>query len=100
MLAHGNDPNGTSLASLTVSIEEQCRIIRETMLPFIDGIECWHSRHTPETISAYTSFAREEGLMVSGGSDCHQDPIIMGTIHVPAVVAGQFGISEVAKNRR
>ena len=31
MLAHANDPNGTSLASLTVSAEEQCRIIKETI---------------------------------------------------------------------
>lgn len=99
MLAHGNDPNGTSLVSLTPSIEEQCRIIRETMLPFLDGIECWHSRLTPETTSAYLSLARDEGLMVSGGSDCHQDPIIMGTVQVPSYVAGQFGIG-VTANRQ
>jgi len=89
-----NDPNGTSLASLTASVEEQCRIIKETMLPFLDGIECWHSRHTPETVSAYLSFAKEEGLMVTGGSDCHQDPIIMGTVQVPSYVAEQFNLRE------
>jgi len=94
MLAHGNDPNGTSLVSLTTSIQEQCRIIREAMLPFLDGLECWHSRLSPETTSAYIALAREEGLMVTGGSDCHQDPIIMGTVDVPAYVAGQFGTSE------
>jgi len=99
MLAHGNDPNGTSLAALTTSIDEQCRIIRETMLPFLDGIECWHSRHTPETISAYVSFAETEGLMVTGGSDCHQDPIIMGEAGVPSYVAGQFGISEATNEK-
>jgi len=93
MLAHGNDPNGTSLAMLTTSIPEQCRIIRESMLPFLDGLECWHSRLTPETTSAYLGLAREEGLMVTGGSDCHQDPIIMGTVDVPAFVASQFGIA-------
>jgi len=97
MLAHGNDPNGTSLAAFTTSIEEQCRIIREAMLPFLDGIECWHSRLSPETTSAYISLARENGLMVSGGSDCHQDPIIMGTVDVPASVAGQFGIGEAER---
>jgi predicted metal-dependent phosphoesterase TrpH len=97
MLAHGNDPNGTSLVALTTSIDEQCRIIREAMLPFLDGLECWHSRLTPETTSAYIALAREEGLMVTGGSDCHQDPIIMGTVDVPAYVAGQFGISEAER---
>lgn len=95
MLAHANDPNGTSLVSLTPSIEEQCRIIKETMLPFLDGIECWHPRHTPEAVSAYLAFAKEEGLTVTGGSDCHQDPaVIMGTVHVPSYVAGQFNLKE------
>jgi 3',5'-nucleoside bisphosphate phosphatase len=97
MLAHGNDPNGTSLASLTTSIEEQCRIIRESMLPFLDGLECWHSRLSPETTAAYVALAGQEGLMVTGGSDCHQDPIIMGTVDVPEYVAGQFGVSEAEK---
>ena len=97
MLAHGNDPNGTSLASLTTSIEEQCRIIRESMLPFLDGLECWHSRLSPETTSAYVALAGEEGLMVTGGSDCHQDPIIMGTVDIPEYVAGQFGVSQAEK---
>ena len=90
MLAHANDPNGTSLVSLTSSIEEQFRIIKEAMLPFLDGIECWHPRHTPETVSAYLAFAEKEGLMVTGGSDCHQDPVIMGTVHLPSYVAEQF----------
>jgi len=94
MLAHANDPNGTSLASLTVSAEEQCRIIKETMLPFLDGIECWHPRHTPETVSAYLALVKKEGLMVTGGSDCHQDPVIMGTVNVPSYVAEQFNLKE------
>ena len=98
MLAHANDPNGTSLISLTPSIQEQCRIIKETMMPFLDGIECWHSRHSPETASAYLAFAKEEGLMVTGGSDCHQDPVIMGTVHVPSYVVRQFNLKAVNKN--
>ncbi|MFH1084038.1 MAG: PHP domain-containing protein [Pseudomonadota bacterium] len=90
ILAHPNDPNGTSLVSLTRSIDEQRRIIKDTMLPFLDGIECWHSRHTSETAALYSLFAKEENLIVSGGSDCHQEPIIMGTVPVPLYVAGQF----------
>lgn len=90
VLAHPNDPNGTSLASLTSSIDEQLKIIKEKMLPFIDGLECWHSRHDQRTISTYTAFAREEGLIITGGSDCHQQPVIMGRIAVPAYVADQF----------
>jgi predicted metal-dependent phosphoesterase TrpH len=88
--AHPSDPNGTSLVSLTPSIHEQHKIIKESMLPWLDGIECWHTRHNPETISAHLAFAKKEGLLVTGGSDCHQQPVIMGTLDIPAYVAEQF----------
>ncbi len=88
--AHPSDPHGTSLATLTPSVREQHRIIREAMLPYLDGIECWHSRHDPATIAAHVAFAREHGLIMTGGSDCHQQPVIMGTIPVPPEVADQF----------
>lgn len=91
ILAHPNDPNGTSLVSLTPSREEQQRIIRETMLPFIDGIECWHPRHDGATIASYCTFAQKEGLMATGGSDCHQQPVVMGTMSIPDWVIEQFG---------
>jgi predicted metal-dependent phosphoesterase TrpH len=64
--------------------------VKETMLPFIDGVECWHSRSTPETTSHYVKFAKEYELIVTGGSDCHQKPVIMGTVDVPSYVADQF----------
>jgi predicted metal-dependent phosphoesterase TrpH len=92
MLAHPNDPNGTSLASLTSSVEEQQQIIKEAMLPYLDGIECWHSRHDSNSIAKYLEFARREGLMVTGGSDCHQKPVLLGSLDVPAFVAEQFGL--------
>ncbi|MBW2205587.1 MAG: PHP domain-containing protein [Deltaproteobacteria bacterium] len=91
MLAHPNDPRGTSLISFTSSIDEQQRIIKESMLRHVDGIECWHSRHDPQTTASYLSFARECNLMVTGGSDCHQAPVVMGTVDVPAYIIAQFG---------
>jgi predicted metal-dependent phosphoesterase TrpH len=90
VLAHPNDPHGTSLGALTTSLEEQTQIIQEKMLTYIDGVECWHSRSTSETTSHYLSFAKEYGLMMTGGSDCHQKPILMGTVKVPDWVADQF----------
>jgi hypothetical protein len=90
VLAHPNDPNGTSLTSLTKSLSEQTEIIREKMLPFINGVECWHSRNTPETTNHYVAFATEEGLIMTGGSDCHQKPIMMGTVQTPDWAANQF----------
>jgi predicted metal-dependent phosphoesterase TrpH len=90
-LAHPNHPRGTSLISLTASLNEQQKIIESAMLPFIDGVECWHSAHDAETTASYIDFAEKRGLMVSGGSDCHQSPLLMGTVDVPPYVAKQFG---------
>lgn len=89
-LAHPNDPNGTSLAALSSNLEEQTGIIRRTMLEYIDGVECWHPRHDPGTIQHYVEFVRNEDLMATGGSDCHQDPVIMGSLDIPMWVAEQF----------
>jgi len=90
VIAHPNDPNGTSLVSLATSIAEQHTIIRDTMLPYLDGVECWHSRHSQHAIEAYRAFAKEEELIVTGGSDCHQQPVIMGSMEIPDYVAEQF----------
>jgi predicted metal-dependent phosphoesterase TrpH len=89
-LAHPNDPHGTSLTVLTKSLPEQTKIVQDSMLPFIDGIECWHSRSDAETTAHYARFAEEYKLIVAGGSDCHQKPILMGTVNVPEYVATQF----------
>jgi predicted metal-dependent phosphoesterase TrpH len=90
VLAHPNDPRGTSLAKTTPDLDQQSKLIEEHMLEHIDGIECWHSRHGAETTTHYLEFAKRHGLMVTGGSDCHQKPIIMGTLEIPEYVAAQF----------
>ena len=90
VLAHPNDPHGTSLVDLTKSLPEQTGIIEESMLGFIDGVECWHSRSDAQTTSHYLRFAKEHNLMMTGGSDCHQKPVVMGTVAVPDFVANQF----------
>ncbi len=91
ILAHPNDPNGTSLVAFSPSLAAQQEIIARTMLEYIDGIECWHSRHDAATIDSYLLFAREHHLMVTGGSDCRQQPPLMGTVNIPEYVARQFG---------
>ena len=90
MLAHPNHPRGTSLVTLTRSIPRQQEIIERAMLGHIDGIECWHTAHDAPTTEAYLQFARRWGLMVTGGSDCHQNPVLMGGVSVPSYVAAQF----------
>jgi predicted metal-dependent phosphoesterase TrpH len=92
VLAHPNDPHGTSLVTLTKSLPEQTAIIEESMLGYINGVECWHSRNDAQTTGHYVKFAKEHGLMVTGGSDCHQKPIVMGTVKIPEYVADQFDL--------
>lgn len=90
ILAHPNDPNGTSLISITKDLNEQTKIIRGQMLKYIDGVECWHSRNDQATTTHYIEFCRKNNLIMTGGSDCHQKPIIMGTVDVPEQAANQF----------
>jgi predicted metal-dependent phosphoesterase TrpH len=90
VLAHPNDPHGTSLVTLTKSLPEQTEIIEESMLSYIDGVECWHSRNDAQTTSHYVKFAKKHGLIMTGGSDCHQKPVVMGTVKIPKYVADQF----------
>ncbi len=90
VLAHPNDPNGTSLVSITSDLAEQTKIIEAYMLDYIDGVECWHSRLDAATTAHYVEFARKHRLLMTGGSDCHQKPVILGTVAVPDFVAGQF----------
>lgn len=90
VLAHPNDPHGTSLNALTKSLPEQTEIVQDSMLKFVDGVECWHSRSDVATTQHYVKFAKEHRLMMTGGSDCHQKPILMGTVQVPDFVVAQF----------
>ena len=93
VLAHPNDPHGTSLVTLTKSLPEQTQIIEELMMAHIDGVECWHSRNDAQTTDHYVKFAKKHGLIMTGGSDCHQKPVVMGTVKIPNCVADQFFLS-------
>ncbi len=90
VFAHPNDPNGTSLVTITRDLSEQMKIIEKYMLQYIDGIECWHLRHDEKTIAHYVKFAGRHNLIMTGGSDCHQKPLLMGTLDIPDWVADQF----------
>jgi len=92
VLAHPNDAYGTSLVKLTKSLHEQTEIIEESILRYIDGIECWHSRNDTLTTNHYIKLAKKHKLIMTGGSDCHQKPILIGTVKVPEYIAEQFNI--------
>jgi len=63
-------------------------------LPF-DGIEVYHSRHTPGRQADFHALADERGLLTTGGSDCHGDAKrekpLMGTVRVPYAVYERIG---------
>ncbi|MDY6893359.1 MAG: PHP domain-containing protein [Chloroflexota bacterium] len=90
VLAHPNDPHGTSLVSLSHDLDRQTRIIEEYILDCIDGVECWHSRNNTKTTEHYIEFAKKHSLIMTGGSDCHQNPILMGVLNIPDLVWKQF----------
>ncbi len=52
----------------------------------VDGLECHHPKHSPAAATRYEGMARELGLVVTGGSDCHGTskarPSI-GTVKIP-----------------
>ncbi len=87
--AHPNDPYGTSLATITNDLGEQTKLIERCMLQYMDGVECWHSRHDEEATAHYVAFARKHSMLMTGGTDCHQKPIIMGTLDIPDWVTEQ-----------
>lgn len=54
-------------------------------LPF-DGIEAYHVSHSPGRVEEFTALARERGLLITGGSDCHglvKGRALLGTVHTP-----------------
>jgi len=52
----------------------------------MDGIECFHVKHSAATAGLYLKLAERYGLLVTGGSDCHgmsKGKPLMGTVKVP-----------------
>ncbi|MBX3178032.1 MAG: PHP domain-containing protein [Candidatus Hydrogenedentes bacterium] len=53
--------------------------------PF-DGIEAYHVSHSPGRTEGFLALARERGLLVTGGSDCHgtiKGKALLGSVQTP-----------------
>lgn len=56
--------------------------------PF-DGIEAYHVSHSPGRVVEFTELARERGLLITGGSDCHgtiKGKALLGSVRTPMAV--------------
>jgi len=52
----------------------------------MDGLECFHTKHSPATAERYQELAGRFNLLVTGGSDCHglsKGRVLIGTVKVP-----------------
>ena len=76
-------------------------IIPQMVAAGMDGIECFHSRHSTATSLRYLEMADEYHLLVTGGSDCHgmnKGKPLIGSIKVPYQHVEQ--LKEKAAERR
>jgi len=75
------------LASLAHPGINHCdEIIPELVAAGIDGLECFHTKHSTSTTQRYLEMADKHGLLVTGGSDCHgmnKGRPLIGSIKVP-----------------
>jgi 3',5'-nucleoside bisphosphate phosphatase len=52
----------------------------------LDGLECYHSKHSQSATERYLSLARQFNLLVTGGSDCHgnsKGKPVVGSVRLP-----------------
>lgn len=60
--------------------------IQELCAAGLAGLEVFHSRHTASHIRQFTEIAKQQGLLMTGGSDCHgmaKGRPLLGTVKAP-----------------
>jgi len=61
-------------------------LISALVVAGLDGLECFHTKHSPAATKRYREFAERFHLLVTGGSDCHglsKGKPLIGTIKLP-----------------
>ncbi|MCS7089441.1 MAG: PHP domain-containing protein [Verrucomicrobiota bacterium] len=59
----------------------------------LDGLECFHTKHSHMTTEYYLSLASRLGLVVTGGSDCHGEnkgQPLLGSVRVGPELVGRL----------
>lgn len=69
----------------------------------MDGIECWHTKHSTFLTERYMEMADQYGLVITGGSDCHGEsksrPLI-GSIRLPYQHVENLKLASVERRAR
>lgn len=61
-------------------------VIPQLVAEGLDGLECYHTKHTTSACEHYVQLAQRHRLLVTGGSDCHglnKGKPLIGTIKLP-----------------
>lgn len=89
-----NEAGGIASIAHPGKDEEICDIILELKKVGLRAIEAFHRSHTLELVRHYMRFASSNGMLITGGSDCHGPsegyPPSIGTIRVPPDVVSNL----------
>lgn len=70
-----HDANGLVVLAHPISLKQKGEELEKTIEYLVknglDGIEVFHSSHSPENIKEYLHYAEKYNLLISGGSDFH-----------------------------
>lgn len=76
-------------------------VIPDLVAAGLDGIECFHTKHTATTAARYLALAEEFNLLVTGGSDCHglsKGRPLIGTVKLPYEYVEKLKAAVAAKH--
>jgi len=75
-------------------------VIPDLVAAGLDGLECFHTKHSTSTSEHYLELADKFNLLVTGGSDCHgmsKGRPLIGTIKLPYTHVEKL---KAARNKR
>jgi len=80
-----NDADGVPVLAHPGLLKDESKL-NDILDQGFSGIEVYHSKHDNKTVKRLKDFAREKGLLITGGSDCHGKPHnnepILGTVTI------------------
>lgn len=78
-------------------------IIPDLVKAGLDGIECFHTKHSHDTTQRYLQIADKYKLLVTGGSDCHglnKGKPLIGTVKLPYEYVERLKVKVASRRHR